>query len=87
MAQFDEWKQKAKEAADMAGFYAGEIYSAANTKVFVAQKKLERKKLIAQAGETVYGAFAENKDLPDELFDILRKVQTLGREIEEAEKP
>ena len=82
---FGNWKQKAQEAADMGRFYAQEAKGAATSKLYAMQKQAERRKYIYQAGEVVYNTYLSGGELPDELFDILRKAKEAEKAAEEAQ--
>ena len=84
MANNEAWKQTARDLADLVNGYAGQVKSMASTQVFIAQKQAERKKAVAQAGELVYQAYVTGKDLPDELFAVLKEIQIIDQDLAEA---
>ncbi len=86
MAFIENALQKASDAALFAGKKANEAYSAAKTKMEIAEKKNYLKTLYRELGEITYKGYKNSDSDMNEIEDKIAEIDIATEKIEELEK-
>lgn len=82
MAFFDELKDKASDAAVVAGKAVSEVYEATKIKMAIAEKKGTLKALYREVGEMIYKSYKDGNSEDDALEDKIAEIDAVHEEIE-----
>lgn len=82
MAFFDELKDKASDAAVVAGKAVSEVYEATKIKMAVSEKKGTLKALYREVGEIVYKSYKSGTAEKDALEDKIAEIDAVLEEVE-----
>ncbi|MCD8049794.1 MAG: zinc ribbon domain-containing protein [Clostridia bacterium] len=82
MAFLDDIKDKASDAAVVAGKAVNEIYEATRIKMAIAEKKGTVKAIYREIGEAVYASVKNGEDASDVIEDKVAEIDAIFEEIE-----
>lgn len=82
MAFFDELKDRASDAAVVAGKAVSEVYEATKIKMAIAEKKGTQKALYRELGELVYKGYKSGASEDDALEDKIAEIDSVLEEVE-----
>lgn len=81
MAFFDNLKDKASDAAVVAGKAVNEMYEATKLRMAIAEKKGTLKALYREMGEMVYHSYKNSDAVTDEMEDKIAEIDSVHEEI------
>lgn len=81
MAFFDELKDKASDAAVVAGKAVSDVYEATKLKMAIAEKKGTVKAIFKEVGEMVYNNYKNGDVGQDEIEDKMTEIDSIMEEI------
>lgn len=82
MTFFDDLKDKASDAAVVAGKAMSEVYEATKLKMAISEKKGVLKTLYKEVGEIVYTSYKKGETAADDVEDKLSEIDAVVEEIE-----
>ncbi len=81
MAFLDDLKDKASDAAVVAGRAVSDVYEATRIKMAIAEKKGTVKAIFKEVGEMVYNSYKDGEIDKDEIEDKISEIDSIMEEI------
>ncbi len=81
MAFLDDLKDKASDAAVVAGRAVSDVYEATKIKMAIAEKKGTVKAIFKEVGEMVYNSYKDGEIDKDEIEDKISEIDSIMEEI------
>jgi len=82
MAFFDDLKDKASDAAVVAGKAMSDVYEVTRLKMSIAEKKGAVKTIFKEVGELVYNGYRKGETDNDEIEEKMLEIDSIMEEIE-----